>query len=94
MVHGVGWDRRTLVVLFLCLIVYAQSVPLFAPPEPHHATDHCCLLCHVGSLPFLQVTTSAAVSPVVLVERLIPSPDSEASHDALLSANTSRAPPA
>ena len=81
-------------MFLLCLMVYAQSVALFAPPETHHTSGHCCLLCHLGTLPFLQVTTGASVAPIVLVERLIPNSDFEASHDVLLTANSSRAPPA
>lgn len=87
-------NRRTLLVLFLlCLMFYMQSA-LFAAPDAHHATGHCCLLCHIGSLPFLSITAAAPVAPIVVVARLISNPDFQASHDVLLSANSSRAPPA
>jgi hypothetical protein len=88
-------NRRALLVLFLlCLMVYAQSVALFGAPEVHHAGGHCCLLCHVGTLPFLQITTGTGTAPIALVGRLISNPDFQASHDVLLTANSSRAPPA
>jgi hypothetical protein len=72
---------------------YAQSAALLAAIEPHHSTEHCCLLCHVGSLPFLETITEPPIAPIVVMERLIPDPDFEASHDVLLNANSSRAPP-
>lgn len=86
--------RALLVACLLCLMFYAQSAALLAAIEPHHATGHCCLLCHVGSLPFLEIATPASIAPIAVVERLIPIPDFQASHDVLLSANSSRAPPA
>jgi hypothetical protein len=93
MMREVFHNRRTLVVLFLlCLMVYAQSAALLSALEPHHA-GHCCLLCHVGSLPFLETAAPATVAPVVVVERLLPNPHFEASPDILLNANSSRAPP-
>jgi hypothetical protein len=93
MARGLCHNRRALVVVFLlCLMSYAQSIALSAP-ESHHSSGHCCPLCHLGSLPYLHVTTAASVEPVVFVERLIPNPDFEASRDVLLSANSSRAPP-
>ena len=95
MTHEGGHNRRALFVLFLlCLMVVAQSVALFGAPEPEHVTGHCCLLCHLGTLPFLEITTGLGVAPIELIERLIPNPDFEASHDVLLTSNSSRAPPA
>ena len=89
------YNSRTLVVLFLlCLTFYVQTATLLSAVEPHHATGHCCVLCHVGSLPFLESTSPSSVAPIVVVERLIPNPDIESSHDVLLSSNSSRAPPA
>ena len=94
MAREVNYKRRTLVVLFLlCLMFCAQTAALLASLEPHHATGHCCFLCHAGSLPALEIKTQASVAPIVFVERLLPNPDFEASHDVLLSTNSSRAPP-
>jgi hypothetical protein len=84
--------RRTAVFILLCVVVLAQSAALWSAIEPHHA-GHCCLLCHVGSLPFLQLSDTVSVTPVMVMERLLPHPDVEASHDVLLTANSSRAPP-
>jgi len=88
-------NRRTLTVLFLlCVVVFAQSAALLSAIEPHHATGHCCILCHIGSLPFVESASPASVAPNVIVERLIPNPDTKSWHDVLLNSNSSRAPPA
>jgi len=87
-------DRRAVAVLFLlCLMVCAQSAALFGSTETHHSAGHCCPLCHLGSLPFLHITNAAAIVPTAVLERLLTTPDAESSHDGLLTANSSRAPP-
>jgi hypothetical protein len=83
-----------MVLFILCLAFYAQSAALFSTLEPHHVTGHCCVLCHIGSLPFLEIAALGHFSPIIAVERLIAHPDFHASHDVLLTANSSRAPPA
>jgi hypothetical protein len=94
MTREVYHNRRALLVLFLlCLTFYAQSASLLDPIQPHHA-GHCCLLCHVGSLPFLEVATSSSAAPIGLMERLVPNSELQSTHDVQLNANSSRAPPA
>ena len=78
----------------MCLTLLGQSLALASEEESHHAPDHCCLLCHVGPLPFLQTTATAAVPPVFLVAWLAPTPDFEPTHAVLLLAISSRGPPA
>lgn len=51
------------VLLLLCVTVLAQSSALLAQSELHHSRDHCCLLCHVGPLPFLQISVHEARVP-------------------------------
>jgi len=86
---------RTLFVLFLVfLTLHGQSLALASQEESHHASDHCCLLCHVGPLPFLQTTVSATVTPIFLVAWLAPAPDFEPTCQAPLFACSSRGPPA
>lgn len=88
-------NRRTLLVfLLLCVTVYAQSAALLAAIEPHHATGHCCVLCHVGSLPFLEIASIGSVAPIVILEGFVANSDFASSHDVLLGTNSSRAPPA
>jgi hypothetical protein len=94
--RGPVWlTRRTLVVLWLaCLTLLGQSFALASQEESHHAPDHCCLLCHVGPLPFVQTTVTAATVPVFLAIWLAPTLDCESAHQLLLSAISSRGPPA
>ncbi|HEY3839949.1 MAG TPA: hypothetical protein VGL72_25435 [Bryobacteraceae bacterium] len=87
--------RRTwLIALLLCLTFLGQSADLLAAIEPHTSTEHCCLLCHVGSLPFLETEIPLPAAPIVVVDRLVMPPDVQASHDVLLNSHSSRAPPA
>jgi hypothetical protein len=68
MTRGLHCDTRLLVILVvLCVTVLSQSSALSAPRESHQAPDHCCLLCHVGPLPFLQTSVSTAWAPVFQV---------------------------
>lgn len=78
----------------VCLTLMGQSRALASQDESHHAPDHCCVLCHVGPLPFLQTTATAAAMPVFLAAWLTPTPDFERAHQALLSTSSSRGPPA
>jgi hypothetical protein len=87
-------DRRILLVLFLlCLMVSAQFSALSAQSQPHQPTDHCCLLCHVGPMVFLQTSVSGLAAPVFQVVWLAPLPQVEATPDVLLVPRSSRAPP-
>jgi len=88
-----SWRKLT-VVLLVCLTLMGQSLALASQGESHHAPDHCCLLCHVGPLPFLQTTVTATVMPIFLVVWLAPAPDFSPAHQVLLSAISSRGPPA
>lgn len=81
------------VLFLLCLMLYAQ-VAVFVQPETHQADGHCCVLCHLGTLPFLHAAVVPPPSPIVVVDRLIPNRGTEALRDVLLSVNSSRAPPA
>ena len=82
------------VLLLVCLTLLGPSLALTSQEESHHATDHCCLLCHVGPLPFVQTTVSATVMPVFSVAWLLPTPDFELAHSPFLFASSSRGPPA
>jgi len=81
------------VLALVCLTLLGQSFALASQEESHHAPDHCCLLCHLGPLPFLQTTVTAKVTPVFLVVWLAPAPDSEPDRPAPLFAVSSRGPP-
>jgi hypothetical protein len=85
---------RTLLVLLLLCLTLGQAFTLASERESHHTPDHCCLLCHVGPLPFLQTTVTATVMPIFPVAWLAPVPDFDTAHQVLLSASSSRGPPA
>ena len=87
-------SRTLLVLLLLSLTLLGQSAALASQEESHHAPDHCCLLCHVGPLPFLQTTATSGLTPIFLVAWLAPEPDFAPAHQVLLAASSSRAPPA
>ena len=91
--HINGNRRLWIVLLLLCVTVLAQSSALSAQSESHHAQDHCCLLCHVGPLPFLQTSVSATLAPVFQVVWLAPPARVEATADVLVVPRASRAPP-
>jgi len=60
---GPRTGRALVILLFISLTIAAQSSALSAKHEAHHAPGHCCLLCHVGPLPFLR-TVAPEKTPV------------------------------
>lgn len=85
-----GWIT---LVLFVCLVVFAQSASLSAQFESHHATDHCCLLCHVGAIPFLQVAVASRLTPVFREVWFAPPVDVVMAGESVPLIRASRAPP-
>jgi hypothetical protein len=77
----------------VCLIVFAQSAAVAAQFEAHHAAEHCCLLCHVGALPFLQVAAASTVPPVFRKVWQSPRVEVPRLREAALVIRPSRAPP-
>jgi hypothetical protein len=95
MTRAIHCDRRLLVVLLLlCVMVLAQSSAVSAERESHHSPDHCCLLCHVGPLPFLQTSVSATLAPLFRVVWLAPPVQIVTTADVRPVPSPSRAPPA
>ena len=86
--------KALFIVLLLCVTGVAQLSALVSERESHHASDHCCLLCHVGPLQFLEASASPAIAPVFEVVWLTPAVEASATHDALLPSSPARAPPA
>jgi hypothetical protein len=87
-------DRRTrvfLVTLFLCAVVCAQAASLAF--EHPHASGHCCQLCHLGPLPFLEPVPVTEIDPAMTVTWLGGDFDSGATIQILQAAASSRAPP-
>ena len=86
--------KALLIVLLLCVTGVAQFAALVSERETHHASDHCCLLCHAGPLQFLEVSASAGLAPVFEVVWLTPATEVATAHDVQLAASPARAPPA
>jgi hypothetical protein len=94
MTREIHCDRKLVVVLLLlCVTMLAQSSALSTQDQPHRSPDHCCLLCHVGPLPFLQTSITAMLAPVFQVVWLAPPPHFETTSDVRLVPSPSRAPP-
>ena len=93
--HTLRQHRKALfIVLLLCVTGVTQLAALVSERESHHASDHCCLLCHVGPLQFLEASASPAIAPVFEVVWLTPAVEAPATHDVLLPSSPARAPPA
>jgi hypothetical protein len=78
----------------VCLALWAESSALALEHHEHSASDHCCLLCHVGPLPLLQTSVSAAAVPVLPVAWVAFAVEFQSAHDVLIATSSSRAPPA
>ena len=95
MTRAVGFGRRgTLVLLLLCVIVFAQVAALSSQFEQHGPSDHCCLLCHVGPLALLPPSVPAVLAPVAPAGWRAASSVSGIAREMPLAASSSRAPPA
>jgi hypothetical protein len=88
--HG----KTVLIVLLLCATAFAQFAALTDSHTLHFTNDHCCLLCHIGVLPFLQPDAAMSAAPVVPVEWLPWNSDRVLFRDTLLVSRSTRAPPA
>ena len=83
-----------LVLLLLSAVICAQATSLLSEQLHQHSSQHCCALCHVGPLPFLQPAVAAYIAPVLAAAWFERSHKLDAPHDVLLTAGYSRAPPA
>jgi hypothetical protein len=88
-----GIARSSLVLLLLYAVVCAQTAPLSAEHCHQNPSHHCCGLCHVGPLPFLQPVLAVALAPIIALAWLASASDLDSPHQVLLSAGSSRAPP-
>jgi hypothetical protein len=88
-----GIARSSLVLLLLYAVVCAPTASLSAE-HSHNSSQHCCGLCHVGPIPFLQPVAAAALAPIVALAWLASASDLDSPREVLLTAGSSRAPPA
>ena len=95
MARKAGFGRRgILVLLLLCVIVFAQVAALASQFEQHGACDHCCLLCHVGPLALLPPSVPVFLAPAAPAGWRAASFVSDIARELPLAASSSRAPPA
>jgi hypothetical protein len=78
----------------LSLVVFAQAASLLSEQLHHHSSEHCCALCHIGPLPFLQPAQATNVAPGLSVERIEVSVRFDTPREVRLPSGFSRAPPA
>jgi hypothetical protein len=88
-----GIARCSLVLLLLYAVVCAQTATLSAE-HSHNSSQHCCGLCHVGPLPFLQPVVASALAPGIASTWLVSASYLDSPHEVLLTTGSSRAPPA
>ena len=84
----------SLLVLLLCAVVCAQASSLACDFHQHSGSQHCCGLCHTGPLPLIQPSLSTGIVPAFASVWLDRQDRPGAPRDALLTAGSSRAPPA
>jgi hypothetical protein len=92
--EGFSRRRALLVLCILCLMVWAQSSALALQHSQHHSSEHCCLLCHAGPLPFLQTAVAISLVPHLRVAWFAARAECHDTHDVLIATASSRAPPA
>jgi len=81
------------ILVLVCLTLLGQNLAIAGQQESHHGSDHCCLLCHAGPLPFLQTVIAGRQAPVFAVAWLAPLPDFSPAVQPLLLTISSRGPP-
>jgi len=86
--------KALFIVLLLCVTGAAQFAALVAEPETHHASDHCCRLCHIGPIPILPSAAVAVVALIFSAVWVAPPSAHGAPREVLLPSAPSRAPPA
>ena len=95
MAREAGFGKRgVFVLLLLGVIVFAQVAALASQFEQHGASDHCCLLCHVGPLALLPPSIPVVLAPAAPAGWRAASPVSDVAREMPLAASSSRAPPA
>src|SRR5579872_1736367 len=90
---GAPARRLALVVFVLAATVFAQSASFSEEQETHHASQHCCGLCHLGPAPVLPVAAGAIIVPIFSPVWFAVSLLIGTAHEVLITSAASRAPP-
>ena len=91
--EGSSVRRGLLILVVLCAALIAQAASFAAEQETHHASQHCCRLCHIGPLPILPAAATTVVAPVYSSVWLTPPAITGTPREVLASTSASRAPP-
>ncbi len=83
-----------LIIALACMVVCAQAVALAVEQTHHHTPEHCCQLCHLAPMTFVQPAASMAVEPVLARSWLDRNGAQGVPRQADLGTDSSRAPPA
>jgi hypothetical protein len=86
-------SRQALVVILLLCAVVAQCAARDFETVHHNASQHCCLLCHIGPLPFVQAAVASTAEPSVAIAWLPVIRHRPGKHEVSLLTDSSRAPP-
>ena len=93
--EGTTIRRLVLTLLVLWVTLSAQSAALDAAGvETHNASQHCCVVCHIGPVPVLPAAITTVVAPVSAPLWLAGCDAHPVLHEVLLSSAATRAPPA
>ncbi len=86
--------RYAIALLLLCALLCGESAALTPDHQRHQSQNHSCLVCQVGSLPFLGRAIAAPSAGIVLLARLGNTDSFTAPQELRCAVRCSRAPPA
>lgn len=92
--EGPATRRIVAILLLMCALLCAQTASLTSENLHQHSSQHCCGLCHIGPLPFVQPEIASGIAPEQRVAWLEDTSGLDEPHDIVLTAGSSRAPPA
>jgi len=93
-VHRLNSVRVIVLIWALCAMLLAQFAAFTVSSQIHQAGEHCCLLCHVGPLPFLHGAVALAITPLFPAAWLESQPEFQAPPEPQGVTRASRGPPA
>jgi len=93
MPSGRGAIRLFLLTLLLCGVFAAQTSALSVDSLHQHSSEHCCGLCHAGTISFAGPAAAASISPTFSVAWIETAAASGSPRDEVVPNAQSRAPP-
>jgi hypothetical protein len=90
---GRGAIQLLLLTLLLCGVFAAQTSTVFADSLHQHSSQHCCGLCHAGTVSFAAPAAAASIAPIFSLAWVETVGHSDTAKDELVRNLHSRAPP-